>query len=160
VEVRSGPDGDFSLSTFAIPGLTETGFAGCGPDQGKLGATTTQRAYWAAFASNERLGMKLQVNVSNHLSDNSLESSKRLLEPNLVVSVDIIGGNEDLHQELVQQQFETLDYLGAVEFGLGIVGEQTTEQPPEPGFRAPTGIIRSNPAQELCFTNPCDSETK
>jgi hypothetical protein len=108
VEVRSGPDGDFSLSTFAIPGLTESGFAGCGPDQGKLGATTTQSAYWAAFAANEPLGMKLQVNVSNHLIHYSLTSSQRFLEPNLVVSVDIIGGNEDLRQELVQQTLSSV----------------------------------------------------
>jgi hypothetical protein len=103
VEVRSESESEFSISTFAIPGLTETGFAGCGPDQGKLEATTDQGAYWAAFASNERLGMKLQVNVSNKLVENSLARSQRLLEPNLAVSVDIIGGNEDLHQELVQQ---------------------------------------------------------
>jgi hypothetical protein len=108
VEVRPGPDGDFSLSTFAIPGLTESGFAGCGPDQGKLGATTTQSAYWAAFAANEPLGMKLQVNVSNHLIHYSLTSSQRFLEPNLVVSVDIIGGNEDLRQELVQQTLSSV----------------------------------------------------
>jgi hypothetical protein len=64
--------------------------------------------------------------------------------------------SDELTPETVHQQFETLDYLGAVEFGLGIVGEQAPEakQALDPGFRTPSGIIRSQPGPGVVLYEP------